>query len=81
MTEVVAAPRARGAGEIARIGHWIGGRLVAGESGRTGAVFNPARGRQSGEVDFASAEEVDKAVASARVAFPAWRAFSLSRRA
>ena len=81
MTEVVAAPRERVAGEIARIGHWIGGRLVAGESGRTGAVFNPARGRQSGEVDFASAEEVDKAVASARVAFPAWRAFSLSRRA
>jgi malonate-semialdehyde dehydrogenase (acetylating)/methylmalonate-semialdehyde dehydrogenase len=35
---------------------------------------------QSGSVDFASAEEVDAVVASAKAAFPAWRAMSLARR-
>ena len=37
-----------------RLGHWIGGKLVSGESGRTGPVFNPATGEQTHEVDFAS---------------------------
>ena len=40
------------------INHWIGGMAVAGASGRSGAVYNPATGRQTGEVDFASVEEV-----------------------
>ena len=63
-----------------RISHWIGGRSVAGESGRSGPVDNPALGVQTGEVDFASREEVGRAVAAAREAFPAWRELSLSRR-
>src|SRR5215218_3850046 len=63
-----------------RISHWIGGRSVAGESGRSGPVYNPALGMQTGEVDFASREEVGRAVAAAREAFPAWRELSLSRR-
>ena len=50
-------------------------------SGRTGPVWNPATGEQQAEVDFASVEEVDAAVAAAKAAFPAWRATSLSRRA
>src|SRR5207248_1595400 len=61
--------------------HWIGGRRVAGESGRKGAVYNPSVGRQAGEVDFATVEEVDRAVQAAKSAFPAWRAVSLARRA
>lgn len=69
-----------GGGEVARISHWIGGRVVAGGSGRSGPVFNPATGRQTGEVDFASVEEIDAAVRAAREAYPAWRALSLSRR-
>jgi malonate-semialdehyde dehydrogenase (acetylating)/methylmalonate-semialdehyde dehydrogenase len=64
-----------------RIGHYIGGKHVSGESGRSGPVFNPATGEQTHEVDFASAEEVDRAVDAAREAFPAWRQVSLSRRA
>jgi malonate-semialdehyde dehydrogenase (acetylating)/methylmalonate-semialdehyde dehydrogenase len=63
-----------------RISHWIGGKVVPGESGRTGPVFDPATGAQTHEVDFASAEEVGQAVAAAAEAFPAWRATSLSRR-
>src|SRR5262245_32650874 len=66
---------------LTHITHWIGGERVAGTSGRSGPVFNPATGRQTAEVDFASVEEVGAAVAAAKAAFPAWRAVSLSRRA
>ena len=54
MTEVVAAPTKRETQESRRISHWIGGRSVAGESGRAGPVWNPATGVQQAEVDFAS---------------------------
>jgi malonate-semialdehyde dehydrogenase (acetylating)/methylmalonate-semialdehyde dehydrogenase len=64
-----------------RISHWIGGKVVVGESGRTGPVYDPATGEQTHEVDFASAEEVGLAVQAAAEAFPAWRATSLSKRA
>ncbi len=64
-----------------RISHWIGGKIVPGESGRTGLVFNPATGEQTHEVDFATTEEMDTAVQAAADAFPAWRATSLSKRA
>ncbi|HEY3833045.1 MAG TPA: CoA-acylating methylmalonate-semialdehyde dehydrogenase [Acidimicrobiia bacterium] len=62
------------------IGHWIGGVAVAGASGRSGPVFDPATGAQTAAVDLASIDEVDRAVAAAREAFPGWRAMSLSRR-
>ncbi|HLB39079.1 MAG TPA: CoA-acylating methylmalonate-semialdehyde dehydrogenase [Actinomycetota bacterium] len=64
-----------------RISHWIGGKVVLGESGRTGPVFNPATGERTHEVDFATTEEMESAVATAAEAFPAWRATSLSKRA
>jgi malonate-semialdehyde dehydrogenase (acetylating) / methylmalonate-semialdehyde dehydrogenase len=79
MTELAEAPKETREG-IARISHWIGGRTVAGESGRSGPVWNPATGEQTGEVDFATPEEVDKAVQAAKEAFSSWRAVSLSRR-
>src|SRR6266516_3773930 len=75
MTETIEAPTA-----VKPIHHWIGGRSYEGKSGRSGPVFNPATGQQTGEVDFATAEEVDRAVQAAQRAFPAWRALSLSRR-
>jgi len=81
MTEVATAPRQGEGQELARINHWIGGRIVAGESGRSGPVYNPATGAVAAHVDFASIEEIDAAVAAAKEAFPAWRAFSISRRA
>ena len=79
MTEVLEAQTAR-SGELTRISHWIGGRVVTGESGRGGPVYNPATGEQTGTVDFATAEEVDRAVRAAREAFPGWRTTSLSKR-
>src|SRR5256714_3603390 len=80
MTEVVEAPGAESAQELKRITHWINGTSVAGEPGRSGPVYNPAAGIQTGEVDFASAEEVDRAVQAANEAFASWRAVSLSRK-
>jgi malonate-semialdehyde dehydrogenase (acetylating) / methylmalonate-semialdehyde dehydrogenase len=80
MTEVVEAPQETGA-EVARISHWIGGKVVAGQSGRTGPVYNPARGEQTGEVDLASVEEVDAAVAAAKEAYESWRKVSIAKRA
>src|SRR5579875_726029 len=63
-----------------RISHWIDGASRAGTAGRTAPVFNPATGLQTGDVDLASAAEVDAAVASAKTAAKEWRSTSLSRR-
>ena len=80
MTELADAPSVTESEGEKRISHWIDGRTVAGESGRSGPLYEPARGRRQGSVDFASVEEVDRAVQSARAAFPAWRALSLAKR-
>ena len=60
--------------------HWINGDYVAGKSGRTAPVFDPALGTVSRQVDLASAAEVDAAVKVAKQAFPAWAETSLARR-
>jgi malonate-semialdehyde dehydrogenase (acetylating) / methylmalonate-semialdehyde dehydrogenase len=80
MTEVAEQFTEERSGEIARISHWIDGERVEGASGRSGPVYNPATGVQSGEVDFASAEEVDAGVQAAKRALESWRTMSLSRR-
>jgi malonate-semialdehyde dehydrogenase (acetylating) / methylmalonate-semialdehyde dehydrogenase len=75
MTETIAPPTAK------PIHHWIGGKSVPSTSGRSGPVWNPATGEQTGAVDFATVEEVDAAVHAAKQAFTAWRQVSLARRA
>jgi malonate-semialdehyde dehydrogenase (acetylating)/methylmalonate-semialdehyde dehydrogenase len=62
------------------ITHWIGGKPFDGDAARRGDVYEPATGRVAGHVDFASAAEVDAAVAAAKAAFPGWRDASLSKR-
>jgi malonate-semialdehyde dehydrogenase (acetylating)/methylmalonate-semialdehyde dehydrogenase len=64
-----------------RISHWVDGHELAGTSGRTSDVFNPATGEVTGRVDLADAGEVDAAVRSATSAAKAWRTSSLSTRA
>jgi malonate-semialdehyde dehydrogenase (acetylating)/methylmalonate-semialdehyde dehydrogenase len=81
MTDLAEAPASRETGGEKRISHWIGGSVVAGESGRSGPVYNPATGARQATVDFAGVEEVDHAVRAARDAFAEWRAWSLSKRA
>ncbi len=55
-----------------QIAHFINGQPSAGASGRQQPVTNPATGAVTAQVALASAAEVDRAVASARAAFPAW---------
>ena len=50
--------------------HWIGGRLVAGTSGRTGPSTTRPPARSPAQVDFASVEEVDAAVARRQGGLP-----------
>ncbi|WP_211442732.1 CoA-acylating methylmalonate-semialdehyde dehydrogenase [Collimonas humicola] len=66
---------------ISQINHFISGAPVSGRSERYSDVFNPATGEVVAQVALASAQEVDKAVASARAAFPAWSETSPLRRA
>ena len=63
------------------IGHFIGGAPVAGTSGMFGDVYNPASGEVQARVALANVDEVNKAVAAARAAFPAWAATPPLRRA
>lgn len=65
---------------VARISHWIDGKPWAGVAGRGGDVFDPATGAVTGQVDFASASEVDEAVGAAARAFQTWRHTSLATR-
>ena len=63
------------------IGHWVGGRTVAGASGRVGPVFDPAQGVQTGEVALASAAEVGDFVKVAVDAAVDWGASPSGHRA
>src|SRR5262249_61866886 len=63
------------------IGHFIGGKNVAGTSGRSGDVFNPNTGEVQAKVSFAKTSEVEQAIANAEAAQPAWAATNPQRRA
>ena len=56
------------------IGHFIGGKRVAGTSGRTSNVYNPATGEVQATVALASEAEMDAAVQNAKAAQPKWAA-------
>ena len=62
------------------IQHWIDGSITSGASSRVGPVFNPATGKQTGEVALAHSGDVDKAVRSAKEAFESWRSSALTLR-
>ncbi len=64
-----------------QIGHFVGGRHVAGGSGRSSPVFNPNTGEVSAQVALASTAEVAAAVANAEAAQIGWAAFNPQRRA
>ena len=61
-------------------GHFIGGKHVAGTSGRTAEVFQPMDGTVRGTVALASTAEVRAAVENAKAAQPAWAATNPQRR-
>ena len=53
---------------VASIGHYVANKPVAGKSGRSGEITNPATGEVTAKVAFASVEEVDAAVQMAKTA-------------
>ena len=64
-----------------RITHLVAGRPWEGDAERTGPVFNPATGQQTGVVDFASTRVVGEVVARAKQAWSEeWASASLTRR-
>ena len=53
--------------------HLIDGQFVPPASGKTFDVLNPATGEVVAQAAWGDADDVDRAVASAKAAFPAWR--------
>jgi malonate-semialdehyde dehydrogenase (acetylating) / methylmalonate-semialdehyde dehydrogenase len=62
------------------IGHFIGGRQVAGTSGRFADVFQPMTGEVQAKVALASKAELRAAVENAKAAQPEWAATNPQRR-
>ncbi|MDD5001445.1 MAG: CoA-acylating methylmalonate-semialdehyde dehydrogenase, partial [Thiomonas arsenitoxydans] len=65
----------------ADVAHFIAGRIVSAEGARKQAIFNPATGAVSRQVELADAAQVDAAVAAAHAAFPKWADMPPVRRA
>ena len=59
----------------------INGEWVPAEGGETFETFNPANGEKLADCANASPADIDRAVAAARAAFPAWAAKSPQERA
>jgi malonate-semialdehyde dehydrogenase (acetylating)/methylmalonate-semialdehyde dehydrogenase len=66
--------------ELPVVNHWIDGEEFVGSSGRTAPVYDPAMGIQTKNVVLANGAEIDRAVAAAKAAFPAWRDTSMAKR-
>ena len=54
------------------IEHYVGGKIIPGNSDRKAKVSNPATGEQETEVRLASKSDLDKAVKVAKKAFETW---------
>ena len=52
---------------------WINGQHTASTSARVGEVMNPATGAVLRQVSLGNGEDVNRAVAAAKAAFPNWR--------
>src|SRR5690606_4401132 len=64
-----------------RLPHWIDGQPTDAATGRWREVFDPARGEACAEVADGDARDVERAVAAANRAFPAWSALPNDERA
>src|SRR5260370_18298117 len=61
------------------VGHFIAGELCPADGGSQ--IFNPANGKPTAIAAIGTSAEVDRAVAAARAAFPAWSSQGLQNRA
>jgi malonate-semialdehyde dehydrogenase (acetylating)/methylmalonate-semialdehyde dehydrogenase len=65
---------------IETIGHLIGGKILV-DAERTQPVYNPATGKSRKRVALADRATVERALAAAQAAFPAWRETPALKRA
>lgn len=79
MNEQAAMPRA---GSVFReeYGHFIGGEWVGASGGETITQYNPATGEALARIQSGTPDDVRKAVAAARAAFPKWSRSTASER-
>ena len=54
------------------IEHFVGGKIISGNSKKKGKVFNPAIGEQESEVILGLKSDLDQAVDVAKKAFETW---------
>jgi len=75
------ATEARDMERLPALAHWMGGERNDGTGERSGVVHDPATGETTKRVRYASAADVDTAVAAAKEALPAWAATPVLKRA
>ncbi|NNN29706.1 5-carboxymethyl-2-hydroxymuconate semialdehyde dehydrogenase [Streptomyces sp. S3(2020)] len=71
----------RPAGLPTTIGHWIGGDTVPSADGRTFDVLDPVSNQPYATAARGGAEDVARAVAAAKEAFPVWSGYANRQRA
>lgn len=62
-------------------GLYIGGQWLSSASDKTFDTINPSNGQRLGEVPYATAEDVDRAVQAAKKVFPEWSRMPIKERA
>ena len=75
------AEKAAAISAIRNVTNWVNGQLVETTSGRSLDVFDSATGQQCASVAMSNEADVDKAVASAKTAFPGWSRTPVLKRA
>ena len=65
---------------MSTVGHLINGQIINDKS-RAQPIFNPSTGDSTRQVALASKTTVEKAIAAAQAAYPAWRATPPLKRA
>ena len=55
--------------DVKELTHFIGGKMISGESGRFPEVFNPATGEVIAKVPLASSNEVKDAIKKQKLPF------------
>ncbi|WP_434362905.1 CoA-acylating methylmalonate-semialdehyde dehydrogenase [Parasalinivibrio latis] len=63
------------------VNNFINGQVTESNSGRYGAIFNPATGEQTRQVAMSTVAEVESAIEAAQAAFRPWRKTPPLRRA
>ena len=75
------AEKASAVQAIRKVGNWVGGEMLFPKAARTGPVHDSATGELCASVLMSDGADVDRAVAAAAAAFPAWSRTPVLRRA